>query len=87
MIDPVEIRTDPVTPHEWQEAVDAAHLWLLIDAARQYGLVTGGPAVDVGRCEEILAAGATAGFRPRELSNGELREVMFALPTKIVADQ
>lgn len=38
---------DPKTPEEWQEAAALAHCMLLIDAARQYGLVTGGPVVDV----------------------------------------
>jgi hypothetical protein len=32
---------DPETADEWQEAVDIAEFWLLIDSARQYGLVKG----------------------------------------------
>jgi len=48
---------DPCTPAEWQLAVDAAEACLLLDSARLYGLVTGGPGVDVGRCEEMLAEG------------------------------
>lgn len=56
---------DPVTPEEWQEAVDAAHACLALDAARQYGFVTGGPTVVVHRCELILVAGRARGFTPR----------------------
>lgn len=56
---------DPQTRSEWQDAVDAAHGASLLDSARKYGLVTGGPEVDVGRCDEILARGAAAGIVPR----------------------
>lgn len=55
---------EPQTPAEWQEAVDAADGCLHLDAARGYGLVTGGPEVDVRRCEWILAAGAALGYVP-----------------------
>jgi len=56
---------DPTTDAEWQEAVDLAELWLLVDSVRLYGLVAGGPDVDVARCEEILRAGADRGITPR----------------------
>lgn len=55
---------DPKTRAEWQEAVDGAKGLLLLDSARQYGLVTGGPEVDVDRCEKILQAGRRRGVRP-----------------------
>jgi hypothetical protein len=55
---------DPATPEEWQEAVDAAKGLLVMDAARQYGLVTGGPGVDAARCAKIIVEGAKRGFRP-----------------------
>jgi hypothetical protein len=48
---------DPATPDEWQAAVNAAEACLLVDSARQYGLITGGPVVDVARCDEILEQG------------------------------
>jgi hypothetical protein len=48
---------DPQTAAEWQEAVNGAEACLLIDSARQYGLITGGPVIDVTRCERILTAG------------------------------
>lgn len=56
---------EPSTPEEWQAAVDAAAGALALDSARQYGLVTGGPTVNVERCAEILGAGEARGIRPR----------------------
>lgn len=52
------------TKREWQDAVDAAHGALALDAARQYGLVTGGPAVHVERCQQILTRGKARGIMP-----------------------
>lgn len=45
---------DPKTPEEWRTACDAADALLKLDAARIYGLVTGGPEVDVDRCWEVV---------------------------------
>jgi len=61
-----EVFDDPQTPAEWQGAVDAANVLLLLDSARAYGLVTGGPDVDVARCESILAQGKNVGYKPRK---------------------
>lgn len=44
---------DPQGDAEWQNAADAAHALLAVDAARTYGLITGGPDVDVERCSEM----------------------------------
>jgi hypothetical protein len=49
-----------------QELVDGAAFLLLIDAARQYGLVTGGPEVDVERCDAALRVGRQRGLAPRD---------------------
>lgn len=57
---------DPETPAEWQEAVDSAYAWIAFESARIYGLVEGGPDVDIERCAEILAAGAERGYRPAD---------------------
>jgi hypothetical protein len=57
---------DPQTPEEWQEAVDTAHVMLLIESARQFGIVRGGPKVVVARCEEILERGKARGYTPAE---------------------
>lgn len=54
----------PQNPREWQDAVDAAHGALALDSARQYGLVTGGPTVNVPRCAMILDQGRKMGVIP-----------------------
>lgn len=46
--------TDPRTLEEWQNAVDASDAMLKLDAARMYGLVRGGPEVDVDRCWDLI---------------------------------
>lgn len=55
----------PKRPSEWRNAVDAAHGALHLDSARQYGLVKGGPEIDVERCELILREGKKLGYLPR----------------------
>jgi hypothetical protein len=55
----------PTTKGEWQSAVDLAGFFVLLDAARAYGLVTGGPDVNVDRCQEIIEAGKKKGMTPR----------------------
>lgn len=57
---------EPLTRGEWRDAVDAAAAALCLDAARSYGLVVGGPAVDVDRCSEILAGGESRGIAPSD---------------------
>src|SRR5262245_17273512 len=52
------------TPAEWQAAVDAAGAFLVLESARLYGLVVGGPRVNVLRCEELLELGRARGFEP-----------------------
>jgi hypothetical protein len=54
----------PDTAIQWQDAVDAANACMVIEAAREYGLVCGGPEVDLRRCIQILAAGLERGIRP-----------------------
>ena len=57
-------RQDPAGSVQWQEAVDLADALLLLDSARAYGLVSGGPAVNIERCDDILKRGHDLGFRP-----------------------
>jgi hypothetical protein len=57
-------RTWPETPEAWQLAVDLAEGALSLDSARQYGLVAGGPKINVKRCEEILKRGRELGYSP-----------------------
>lgn len=56
---------NPETPEEIQIAVDAASAWHRVDAARKYGLIKGGPAVDVERCEEMIAFGESRAIHPQ----------------------
>lgn len=51
---------------ELQEAVNTAHFLLLLDAARQYGLITDAPDVNAFRCEEILLEGRNRGVLPQD---------------------
>jgi hypothetical protein len=55
---------DPETPEEWQDAVDAAAASLVLNRLLEFGLGEGGPAVDVGRCDEILDRGSERGVHP-----------------------
>ena len=55
---------NPRTPEELQDAMDAAYACITLDDARQYGLVIGGPKINVDRAEEILALGKAAGYTP-----------------------
>ncbi len=57
---------NPRTREEWQEAADAAHVLLTIDAARQYGLIEGGPECNQKRCVEILRLAKRRGIAPRK---------------------
>lgn len=66
---------DPETIAEWQEAVNAAALGLLIESVKLYGLITG-PDYNVERCEEILSRGAARGIKP--LSHSELLKGLVA---------
>jgi hypothetical protein len=59
---------NPKTKVEWQEAVDAAYGMLCLDSARQYGLIKGGPLVNVERCQELLHRGMKVGVKPAENS-------------------
>lgn len=59
----VSLPVEPETAEEWQEAVDVAELYLLLDSARQYGLIEGGPPIDIKRCEELLRRGRQKGFQ------------------------
>lgn len=55
---------NPKTPAEWREAVDAAQFLLLLDSAKQFGLVVGGPDVDQARALQLLKRGARRGIVP-----------------------
>jgi len=54
----------PRTPREWRDAAACADVLLAVDAARQYGLVEGGPAIDRDRCLRLLARAKAHGIVP-----------------------
>ena len=56
------------TDEDWQEAVDAAYTYLLLDEAHQLDLIAGDDDVeiDVGRCERLLEAGRARGIGPSD---------------------
>ena len=56
------LRQDPTTPAEWHVAALSAAGLLLIEDAKLYGFVTGGPDIDRDRCEEILALAGEHGI-------------------------
>lgn len=68
---------DPRTPAEWQEAVDLALAYRSIHDAKLYGLITGGPQIDVARCNEILDRGRRRGVHPTpDAIHAVLRELV-----------
>jgi hypothetical protein len=54
----------PKTGSEWQEAVDAAAACRAVADCKLYGLLEGGPVVNVARCDEILERGRARGVFP-----------------------
>jgi hypothetical protein len=54
----------PHSPQEWRDAAACADVLLAVDAARQYGLITGGPTIDVRRCVDLLARAKAQGIAP-----------------------
>lgn len=54
----------PQSPDEWQLAADASHALLTIHAAQKYGLITGGPDVDIERCNLVLECASRRGITP-----------------------
>jgi hypothetical protein len=54
----------PKTRKEWQNLVDASHGALALDSARKYGLIKGGPTVDIERAEYFLMLGRNRGITP-----------------------
>ncbi len=55
---------DPRGDAEWQNAADAAQALLAVDAAGAYGLITGGPDVDIEGCSDLLARASLRGITP-----------------------
>lgn len=49
---------------ERQDVVNQAQFLLELDACRQYGLIKGGPEINLDRCLEALAIGKELGVQP-----------------------
>jgi len=57
-------RTNPKTREEWQAAVNAAAALRALTDCKLYGLIAGGPEIDVERCDQLLAKAEALGIRP-----------------------
>jgi hypothetical protein len=55
---------EPETPQEWQEAVNLAELYSLIDSAVKYGLVEYTGKINIERCYDILEQGRKRNVYP-----------------------
>jgi hypothetical protein len=55
---------DPRGSKQWQEAVDLAAGLRAIADCKMYGLLEGGPEIDIRRCDQILERGALIGYSP-----------------------
>ena len=54
-------RTNPRTQEEWHEATVLAGAMLTLHDLKLYGLVEGGPAINLERCQRILRQGRARG--------------------------
>jgi hypothetical protein len=70
---------EPCTPGEWQDAVDAATGLRAIADCMMYGLMQGGPKINVARCDEILEQGRARRVLPSKPATVLACEVIAAL--------
>jgi hypothetical protein len=56
--------SEPKTQVEWQRAVDAAAGLRAVADCKMYGLLEGGPEINVARCDQILELGAAIQVYP-----------------------
>lgn len=54
----------PQNRTEWQDAVNAAAGCRALADCHMYGLITGGPQINVARCDEMLEQGRRLGIHP-----------------------
>jgi hypothetical protein len=59
-----DVIRDPITPEEWQEAVDMAEFLLLLESAKMYGLISFESKISPKRCCQIIERGAAKGYTP-----------------------
>jgi hypothetical protein len=55
---------EPESPKDWQEALNLAELYSLVDSAVKYGLVEYTGEINVERCHDILEQGRKRGVYP-----------------------
>lgn len=68
---------DPVTDQEWQQVVNNIEVLELIDSARSYGLIKGGPEINRERCDELMAKAREKGiFVNRDAVTHTIAEMM-----------
>lgn len=77
--------SEPQTDEQWQEAVDLAEACLTLDWAIKYGLVSGGPSINVDRCVELIDRGKTRGTFPQPEVVERFISAYNASPRKPVA--
>jgi hypothetical protein len=70
---------DPRTPQEWQEAFDLATALRMIADCKMYGLIKGGPEINLERCDRILARGAKRGLSPSKAAADLAMEYIAAV--------
>lgn len=59
---PAERQREPKTVEEWREVVLGACALRAVHDCKLYGLFTGGPAINVERCDELIERGRARGI-------------------------
>ena len=75
---------EPTTPEERQLVVDAAAGFRCIAECRMYGLMKGGPEINVQNCVHFMARGAELGYHPT-LPPHQLALAMISVDSRRVA--
>ncbi len=70
---------NPQTPEEWQQAVDTAAGARVVADCLMYGLLQGGPRINVRRCDQILARGKKRGITPSRPVEELARALILAI--------
>jgi hypothetical protein len=73
---------EPKTRAEWQEAVDAAAAARVVADCMMYGLLVGGPTINVERCDQIIERGQAREVYP----SGPVADLAVELVASINAE-
>lgn len=60
----VKSASELTDPEEIRAAALLAHAWKLIDSGRRYGVIEGGPPVDLDQCRAYIRRGRRLGYFP-----------------------